>query len=92
MSGGYFDYKQYELRTIANEILRVIENNDKDIREDTSGNHYSPNTLKKFQEAAETLNRAETMVERIDYLLSGDDAEDTFHEYWEEMEVNNAKT
>mgnify|MGYP001578034091 FL=1 len=82
MSGGYFDYNQYRLHDIANEILRVIENNDKDTWDNIPGTHYSSNTLKNFQETTETLNRAETMVERIDYLLSGDDSEDSFHEQW----------
>lgn len=48
------------------------------------GYHFSPKTIEKFREAAITLERARIMAQRIDWLVSGDDGEETFHERWNE--------
>lgn len=42
-------------------------------------NGYSEATVNEFYKAVELLRMAETYVERIDYLLSGDDSEKSFH-------------
>lgn len=83
MSGGAFDYKQYNLEYIADEIDKLIETNDK---KDEYGysRSYSPQTLEKFKEAARTLRLAGKMAHRIDWLVSGDDGEESFHKRWEE--------
>ena len=51
---------------------------------DDVGNHFSDSTMDKFREAVELLEKASIMVHRIDYLLEGDDSEETFHERWKE--------
>ena len=76
MSGGHFDYKDMQIRYIADEIERVIQEDD--------GNFpLSPEVIKRFKEAVVTLRRASIMMHRIDWLLSGDDGEETFIRNWD---------
>jgi hypothetical protein len=78
ISGGHFDYQQYRLYDMAFDIEKLIEaNRDKP-------KSYGPGTIERFNEAAQTLKRAAEMVTRIDWLVSGDDDEDDFHERWNE--------
>ena len=85
MSGGHFDYQQYRLEDIATTIDELIGTND-DHRLDeygnTKGHGYTPKTIARFREAAHTLRRARDMAQRVDWLVSGDDGEDSFHERW----------
>lgn len=73
MSGGYFDYKQHVIDDIASEIEELIEEND------GVGYHYSPATIIEFKSALAFLRYAAVYAQRIDWLVSGDDAEETFH-------------
>jgi len=75
MSGGFFEYKQYEFQHIADDIEQIVLDNDTD---EYYG--YSEETLKEFKKAVEILKKAQIYVQRIDWLVSGDDGEDTFHE------------
>ena len=75
MSGGHFDYLQYRIDDAANEIER---------KQTWVSGEYSPETLAKFDEAAKTLRLAAKMLHRVDWLLSDDDGEDSFHRRWQE--------
>jgi hypothetical protein len=82
MSGGHFDYKQYQLGYIADEVEQLIidnDNNEKDQWGDTVGRHYSPETIEEFKRGLLLLKQAQVYVQRIDWLVSGDDGEDSFH-------------
>jgi hypothetical protein len=82
MSGGHFDYKQYELGRIADEIEQLILDNDsEEVNKygDRKGYSYSPKTIAKFKLARMALLCAEIYAQRIDWLVSGDDGEDSFH-------------
>jgi hypothetical protein len=82
MSGGHFQYEQYKLEMIADEIEHLIEKNDcndKNQWGDVIGNHFSRETMREFDKAVELLKRAHVYAQRIDYLVSGDDGEDDFH-------------
>ena len=79
MSGGYFIYKQYHINDIANQIKDYINS---DRAED-----LSDNTLKKFNEAIHTLEVAAIMAQRIDWLISCDDGEESFNRRWD-MELS----
>ena len=86
MSGGHFSYAQYGIEDIAQEIVELVaSNNDESIDEwgDRRGRFYRPETIARFIEAIGTLRRAATMVQRIDWLVSGDDGEEQFHERWD---------
>ena len=41
-------------------------------------------TIQKFGEAAKLLRKVARMVHRIDYLVSDDDSEGSFHCRWDE--------
>ena len=73
MSGGHFDYIQYRIDDAANEIERRIE----------WDGCYSPETIARFKIAADTLRIAAKMLNRVDWLLSDDDGEDTFCSRWD---------
>lgn len=82
MSGGHFNYKQHDLLDMADDIGSVIFNNDsteKDMFGDNIGNRYSPETIAEFEKAVKALKLAYVYAQRIDWLLSGDDGEDSFH-------------
>ena len=68
MSGGAFEYKQYTLEDLADQI-----------RELTYESNYSEKTINEFQAAIALLKLAKIYVHRIDYLVSCDDSEETFH-------------
>lgn len=83
MSGGHFGYKQYEIEPIAYEIERLIEVNDStdlNCYGDKIGYGFNPDTLKHFQDAVVTLRKAAAYAQRIDWLVSGDDSENSFNQ------------
>jgi len=82
MSGGHFDYKQYEIENIADEIGQIILDNDSEEKDDwgDKGHHYSAETIEQFKIAIEHLRKAKVYLHRIDWLISGDDDENSFHE------------
>lgn len=79
MSGGHFEYNQYRLNDLASEIQRIVETH-----QNRDWWNFTPETIQKFQEAIVTLRKAEAMVQHIDWLVSGDNGEDTFHKKWAE--------
>lgn len=81
MSGGHFDYAQYKLEDLADEIRNLIALNNNTQYPETK---YSDETIAKFLEADKTLRVAAVMAQRIDWLVSGDDDEESFHSRWNE--------
>lgn len=81
MSGGHFDYVQYRIQQAADEVssyIRRCESNEVD--EYGYKPEYSKKTIEKFCECEEALRRAFIMLNRMDWLICGDDGEETFHE------------
>lgn len=78
MSGGYFDYTQYKLEYIIDEIEQIIEGNHKEDGYGYSFN-YSDITIDRFKEAIFYLKVAKEYTQRIDWLVSDDDNEEDFH-------------
>ncbi|MEA4918712.1 hypothetical protein SDC9_108347 [bioreactor metagenome] len=97
MSGGHFDYQQYRIDTIAEEILEIIREN-KEGYDSFSGDihygyssegeikekpkdwqRYSDETIQEFKEGYRLCKLAAVYAQRIDWLVSGDDGEDSFH-------------
>lgn len=82
MSGGHYEYKQYHISEIAESIESLIWNNSVPESEEDewrSGDRFSPETIEEFKKAVEILKIAYVYAQRIDWLVSGDDGEDTFH-------------
>ena len=99
MSGGHFDYKQFEIEQIIDSIERIIENNgrkktDEELKdefwhgpdwyerypEDLYHYKYPDEVIEKFKEGVDALRKAAIYAQRIDWLLSGDDGEESFLE------------
>jgi hypothetical protein len=83
MSGGYFNYDQYRIQYIADMIEQLILNNDSDKLDPYDypiGRHYSKETMVEFEVGLDYLRKAIIYAQRIDWLVSGDDGEETFHE------------
>ncbi len=82
MSGGHFQYKQWEIGNIADEVEQLILTNDSEEKNewgDRKGYHYSPETIEEFKKGLFLLRQAYVYAQRIDWLVSGDDGENSFH-------------
>ena len=82
MSGGHFNYKQHHLLEITEDIDSAIFNNNSEEKNewgDNIGNRYNAETIAEFEKAVKALKLAYVYAQRIDWLLSGDDGEDSFH-------------
>lgn len=80
MSGGYFNYSQNRINDVVEYLEYLLDDEEAQEHRDT----YSDATLQKFKEAVDILRKAFVYTQRIDWLLSGDDGEETFHERLEE--------
>ena len=95
MSGGFFDYDQYRIDRIADDIEHIIENNfverqPSDVerwQRDDNGkvleeykyySTYNDDTVSLFKDAVRQLRLAAIYAQRVDWLLSCDDSEDSF--------------
>lgn len=78
MSGGRFDYKQYDINRIIDSIERILkEQEDREFGKEAI--EIDNNEVKeKLEEALIILEAAFIYIHRIDWLLSGDDNEQAF--------------
>lgn len=75
MSGGHFEYLQDSIKYTADDVANLAESNEYE---------FSEETIAKIKEAADMLHRAALALRRVDWLVSGDDGEESFHERWAE--------
>ena len=84
MSGGKFDYNQNRIEYIIEGIQKLIDNNGKnrgDIRyPDEYYPQYSEEIINHFKDGIKALRKAYIYTQRIDWLVSGDDSEESFIE------------
>ena len=97
MSGGAFEYNQYKIGYIADQIEEVIVKNgiektpeemkDENWRDDSWYEKYPEDlvhykypdeVIEKMKEAVKALKIAQEYAQRVDWLLSGDDGEESF--------------
>lgn len=74
MSGGRFNYDQYTISRIADEVEGFILSNDEE-----EGYGFTPETIAEFKKGLLVLRQAFVYAQRIDWLVSGDDGEEQFH-------------
>ena len=82
MSGGHFNYDQYKIGQIYDMVEQLVISNSStelNIWGDSIGLGYTEATISEFRTALRMLRRAEIYAQRIDWLVSCDDGEDTFH-------------
>ena len=80
MSGGRWDYQDYRIHDIADTFEdTIVHNNEKpDWYYNWEGQVYPDNVIEEFKKGYAILKLAEVYAHRADWLLSGDDGEDTF--------------
>lgn len=80
MSGGFFEYRDYHIGTVADDLEQLV-NNGVNVEGYYSEEYknYSDETKQELKNALEILRKAEVYAHRIDWLLSGDDGEKSFH-------------
>jgi hypothetical protein len=96
MSGGAFDYNQYKIGYIADQIEDTVFNNGREktreeikndwhndewyekYPEDLFHYKYPDEIIEKMKEAVKALKIAQVYAQRVDWLLSGDDGEESF--------------
>ena len=91
MSGGSFDYRQWVINEIADEIENIIKNNNStETNEwgDAKGYGYPADIIESFREGVKHLRIAAVYAQRIDWLLSEDDGEESFRERLKEDLAN----
>ena len=77
MSGGNFNYDQYRLDDMADNIERFLAAAENPVR-------LFPGMEDRFVATVNTLKRVRKMVDRVDWFISGDDGEVTFLRRWRE--------
>ena len=80
MSGGHFNYNQYKINEIIQLVADLIRENKYPITQDEKECAFSDQTIKEFETAIKYLQLASIYTQRIDWLVSGDEGEETFHE------------
>ena len=94
MSGGHFDNKQWHIENIADQIEQEVILSGKPIpkqkwsyyeRQEYEETHKQPMNyafpepiLRRMEEAVYALRRAAIYAQRTDYLICGDDGEESF--------------
>lgn len=66
---GYFDYIQNQFEETINEINILIESDE-----------YDSSTVDEFREAIRKIKTLRIVLDRIDFLASGEESEDSFHQ------------
>lgn len=82
MSGGYFEYQQYHIQ----DIIEKLEETKVKIENDEEYHQYDrkEELLQEISNGLNYLNLAQIYTQRLDWLFSGDDGEDSFFERLEE--------
>lgn len=96
MSGGAFDYNQYKIGYIADQIEETVikngvEKTPEEIKDDWHNDEwyerypedkfhykYPDEVIEKMKDAVKALKIAQVYAQRVDWLLSGDDGEESF--------------
>jgi hypothetical protein len=96
MSGGAFEYSQYKIGYIADQIEETVikngvEKTPEEIKNDWHNDEwykkypedlfhykYPDEVIEKMKEAVKALKIAQIYAQRVDWLFSGDDGEESF--------------
>jgi len=85
MSGGHFNYIQFNMLSAIEELEKYI---NQSVNQTPDEYGYTPpefryDVISKMYVALETLQDAQKMLHHVDYLICGDYGEDTFVSCWE---------
>jgi hypothetical protein len=73
MSGGYFDYIQYRFDEPIEQMEEVVQE-----AITTNEQGYSDETISNLKDTLTLLKLSKIHLQRTDWLLSGDDGEESF--------------
>jgi len=89
MSGGHFNYEQFNISDAAEDLQAHI-NKIGVVDESGDSYEYPDDVVEKFREGVVALRTAFVYLHRIDWLISGDDGDEAFLKRLEEdLEKNN---
>lgn len=71
MSGGCWNYVQYQVQEVIDDLEHTLEVNEECFLEDV---------LAELEVAIKHIRVAKVYIQRVDWLLAGDDSEETFME------------
>ena len=94
MSGGAFNYSQHKILDMIDRLNELVLSNESEVKDawgDPVGRFYSKETIEEFNTAIRVLNDAYTYSHRIDWLISGDDSEESFHRLLKEDLIITSK-
>ena len=86
MSGGAFEYKQYKIQDLIEDMENLLVRLDKEPIDsfecDSLKRYVNDSELfkNKIKENIKYLKRAYIFTQRIDWFISGDDGEENFYE------------
>ena len=109
MSGGFFDYKEWHINNIVDQIEQEVILSGKPIPrkrweywqmerfkehpEEAVNYEFPEPVIRKMEEAIYALRAAAIYSKRVDYLISGDDGEESFvRRLNEELDELNSKS
>ena len=75
MIGGFFGGDEKALATLADRVEFEVEHNESE---------YGDETIDRLKLVLAMLRASADMIKRVDYLLNGDEDEDTFNALWAE--------
>jgi hypothetical protein len=97
MSGGHWDYLQYRLTDVVEDINKMVEKNGKEktveeikdehwrdpnwyekYPEDRFHYKYPDEVIEEFKKGAKIIAEAQVYMQRIDWLVSADDGNESF--------------
>lgn len=81
MSGGHFDYQQYRIEDIADDIRSFLDQKSWEKEDEYGHKPYqdiTPEVIQAMEDGYQILLKAAVYAQRIDWYLSGDDGANTF--------------
>ena len=79
MSGGFFDYKEFHIQYIADELEAAIASQKIMLRDNVPG-HYSKEMIEEMERVLKRLKEDYVLIHHLDYLLDGDIDENDYFE------------
>ena len=68
MSGGFFDYKQFHIQYITDELEETIENQKSRLENNDPG-HYSKEMIEEMERVLKRLKEDYVLIHHIKYIL-----------------------
>jgi len=83
MSGGYFLLCNWQIEDTIQSIREIVTDNPRG---------FESQVLDCLSEAANQLERSSRQLKAVDYLLSGDNSEESFLKEWEKINDESSAT